>query len=136
MTEKDLYLAAIQGDPNNARPYNNLAALLQSNDTVTLLDGRKLAKKQLYVEAIRCDQKYTAAYINLASELRANEVVTLANGLVANKKELYKEAFKNDPSSQAFLKLAKALSLHDVEELPGISFNQQGDYIGDSTFVL
>jgi tetratricopeptide (TPR) repeat protein len=67
---QELFLKAIELDPNYSRAYHNLARTLQPGGTIELPDRTVKNQQQLYLKAIELDPNFAGTYHNLARTLQ------------------------------------------------------------------
>ncbi|MGR3912762.1 MAG: hypothetical protein QRY71_05605 [Candidatus Rhabdochlamydia sp.] len=117
-TKKESWIWAIDCNSKDENAYYHLANLLESNETVQLLNGEIYTKKQLYLKAIELNPQYEIPYCNLADCLNNHETVELLNGKVYTNKELYLKSIDLNPQDEIpYCSLAHCLNNDETVEL-------------------
>ncbi|EFA77083.1 hypothetical protein PPL_09836 [Heterostelium album PN500] len=89
MTEQQIYVKAIECDPNYLDSYNSLAATLSRGESITLNSGQVLTKQQLYLESLRLNDKQTFIYRRIGLTLLNNkQTITLPDGQQMSRRQL------------------------------------------------
>lgn len=120
MTQKGLFLKAIELDPENATAYYNLSFALNPGETVILTDGQSMNSKSLILETILLNPLHAEAYSDFANNLPQNTPpIEFPDMAPMTKKDLYLKAIELDPQDgSAYYNLAHILDYDRFVTLP------------------
>ncbi|MGR3973319.1 MAG: hypothetical protein QRY72_01900 [Candidatus Rhabdochlamydia sp.] len=114
---KDLYLIALQKDPNDSRSYVNLGKMLAKEERVTLIDA-DFTQQQLYMRAITQTPTLSIAYVALGDVFEENSVIEGLETPLCSKKMLYLKALELNPDEiTAYTRLADTLAKDETVTL-------------------
>lgn len=88
LTRLELYLDAVELDPNDGSVYSNIALFLNEDETIELPNGDQMDCIELLLKAIELDPFYYSYYAHLAQILYDDEEVELHDGTILTRSEL------------------------------------------------
>lgn len=88
ITRLELYLDAVELDPNDGSVYSNIALFLDEDEFIELPNGEKMDRIDLLLKAIELDPYYYNYYAHLAQVLLDDEEVELHDGTIMTRSEL------------------------------------------------